>query len=63
MEKLTAQIDATILLLEEMKDDAGKCDSGKTGAPGTRLRKNATDITKAMKDLRANVLTLREEQK
>lgn len=59
MEKLSHQIDACILLLQEMKEDAEKCDNGRPGAPGTRLRKSATDMTKRMKQLRADVIELR----
>ena len=62
MEKLSHQIDAVILLLQDMKDDAEKCDNGKVGAPGTRLRKCATDVAKRMKQLRADVLELRKSE-
>mgnify|MGYP003640228575 CR=1 len=61
MEKLTGQIDAAILILQEARADADKCDKGKMGAPGTRLRKTAQDIAKRMKDLRADVLSSRKE--
>ena len=38
---------------------ASKVDSGKTGAPGTRLRKVAGDAQNGLQDLKKKVLELR----
>ncbi len=53
------QIEALIQNLEAAKDDASKVDSGKTGAPGTRLRKVAGDAQNGLQDLKKKVLELR----
>lgn len=60
MEKLTDQINACILLLEDMRMDAEKCDRGFAGDPGIRLRACALDVSNRMKSVRADVLTLRK---
>lgn len=56
---ITQRIDQIIADLTALKVDAAKCDSGKAGAPGTRVRKAAAQTTKDLKDLRAAVLDIR----
>jgi hypothetical protein len=57
---LVAELDAAILTLQEARDDAAKVDKGKTGAPGTRLRKAAQNVAHAMGGVRKKVLELRK---
>ncbi len=54
-----ARIDAVIALLQAAKDDASKVDSGKTGAPGTRLRKAAGAVQNELAELKKDVLAAR----
>jgi hypothetical protein len=56
---ITARIDLIIADLSNLKADAEKCDSGMAGAPGTRIRKAASQITKDLKDLRVAVIEIR----
>ena len=57
---ITEQLDALIADLQAARIDAEKVDKGKTGAPGTRLRKVAGATQKGLKDLRASVLEVRK---
>ena len=57
---LEDRIIGLIAILEEARADAAKCDKGKTGAPGTRLRKTATKVSQGLKELRAEVLEARK---
>lgn len=57
---IEAQIDRIIADLTAAKEDAAKCDNGKAGAPGTRLRKAASQATKDLKVVRQAVLDARE---
>lgn len=59
--KLATQLGALIQVLEEAKADAEKCDNGKTGAPGTRLRKSAQTAKVALDEIRKEVLALRKK--
>lgn len=54
------QLDAVIGTLSAAKEDAAKVDLGKTGVQGTRLRKAATDATKALAVLKKSVTVLRK---
>ncbi len=56
---MTDKIDRIIADLEAAKADAEKCDSGKAGAPGTRLRKAASQASKDLAELRKDVLVAR----
>ena len=56
---ITQRIDQIIANLNALKADAAKCDKGQAGAPGTRIRKAASQTTKDLKDLRAAVLDIR----
>jgi hypothetical protein len=56
---IEAQIDRIIADLTAAKADAAKCDSGKAGAPGTRLRKAASQATKDLKSIREAVIAAR----
>jgi hypothetical protein len=56
---MTEKIDRIINDLEAAKADAEKCDSGKAGAPGTRLRKAASQAGKDLAELRKDVLAAR----
>ena len=53
---LTKSLDIIIATLLEARADAEKYDSGKLGAPGTRVRKVATGAQASLKDLRALVI-------
>lgn len=57
---IEAQIDRIIADLTAAKADAAKCDGGKAGAPGTRLRKAASQATKDLKAVRQAVLDARD---
>ena len=54
------QLDAVIVVLNAAKEDAAKVDLGKTGTPGTRLRKAATDATKSLAVLKKAVMAIRK---
>jgi hypothetical protein len=56
---MTDKIDRIIQDLQEARTDAEKCDGGKPGAPGTRLRKAASQATKDLAELRKDVLAAR----
>ena len=56
---IEAQIDRIIADLTAAKADAAKCDNGKAGTPGTRLRKVASQARKDLKELGAAVLEAR----
>tara|TARA_B100000900_G_C20493698_1_gene680682 strand:- start:309 stop:503 length:195 start_codon:yes stop_codon:yes gene_type:complete len=58
--KLATKLGALITILEEAKADAEKVDGGKTGAPGTRLRKSAQTAKKTLDEIRKEVLELRK---
>lgn len=60
MESTVAQIDALILALQEAREDAAKVDAGKTGSPGTRVRKVAQDAKKSLDELRKSIVALRK---
>jgi len=55
------KLEKIIELLCESKDDASKCESGNVSA-GTRIRKRALEASKLLKELRADVLSLRKEK-
>lgn len=63
MEKLAPQIQAAILVLQEALIDAEKFDAGTVGAPGTRLRKAASDLSNRMKEARMQVNSVRAARK
>jgi hypothetical protein len=54
-----AKINSAIVKLQAGLDDARKVDAGKTGAPGTRLRKMTLDVTKDLKHIRESVSEIR----
>ncbi len=56
---VTEQIEAAIAELEALKADAEKVDKGMAGAPGTRIRKAAMVVKKAMDGVRKGVLEAR----
>jgi hypothetical protein len=55
MATFVEQIDAVIATLNAAKEDASTFDGGKTGLPGTRLRKAATDSQKALGAIKKGV--------
>lgn len=57
--KITAMIDDIIENLTAAREDALKCDAGKPGAPGTRLRKAASQASKDLKAVRDAVIAAR----
>jgi hypothetical protein len=57
---ISESLDSIIAQLTEARADAEKCDKGKVGAPGTRVRKAATAAQEALKTLRAQVITERK---
>ena len=56
---VTEQLEAAIKALEELRSDAEKVDKGMAGAPGTRVRKTAMTVKKAMDGVRKGVLEVR----
>lgn len=56
---MTDKIDRIIADLQTARADAEKCDGGKAGAPGTRLRKAASQASKDLAELRKDVLAAR----
>jgi hypothetical protein len=56
---MTDKIDRIINELQAARADAEKCDGGKAGAPGTRLRKAASQASKDLAELRKDVLAAR----
>jgi len=58
--KLATKLGALITILEEAKADAEKCDGGKVGAPGTRLRKTAQTAKKNLDEIRKEILEMRK---
>lgn len=56
---IEAKLDAIIADLTTAKADAAKCDGGQPGAPGTRLRKAASQAAKDLKEIREDVLKAR----
>lgn len=59
---IEAQIDAIISDLTAAKADAAKCDGGQPGAPGTRLRKAASQAAKDLKAVREAVMAARSAE-
>ena len=57
---IQAELNRIIDLLQCSLDDAAKCDDGRAGTPGTRLRKCAQDAREMLKNLRASVLAHRD---
>ena len=55
------KLDGLITLLSEAKEDAEKCDKGKTGSPGTRLRKVAQEVKRGLDDIRRGVIDARKD--
>ncbi len=60
MDPMISKLNAIILLLQDARNDALKVDKGKTGSPGTRLRKVAWEATSHLKSLRSDVLARRK---
>ena len=56
---MTDKIDRIVQDLQAARADAEKCDDGKPGAPGTRLRKAASQAAKDLAELRKDVLAAR----
>ena len=59
---IVESLDAVIATLTEVRDDAAKVDSGKTGAPGTRVRKAAQEGRNALYNLRKQVVEARKAE-
>jgi len=59
---LLQKLKEVIEVLENASKDAEKFDRG-VDAPGTRLRKTATEASKLLKELRQVVLDVRKERK
>ena len=60
MSDITPRLNSIIEALVEARDDAEKIDKGKTGAPGTRLRKVALNAQKQLQTLRNEVIDTRK---
>jgi len=60
MATFVEQLDSVITSLNAAKEDAAKIDGGKTGTPGTRLRKAAGDAQKALADVKKAVVEARK---
>ena len=63
MATFVEQLDSVIATLNAAKEDAEKFDGGKTGTPGTRLRKSATESQKALASLKKSVGEIRKAAK
>ena len=59
---LLEKLKEVIEVLESVSKDAEKFDRG-VDAPGTRLRKTATEASKLLKELRQTVLDIRKDRK
>ena len=57
---LEEKIDSIIGMLQEAKSDASKCDNGKVGSPGTRLRKAAQEAKRNLDEVRRGVIAARK---
>jgi hypothetical protein len=57
---IEAELNAIIAKLEGAREDAQKCDKGKAGAPGTRLRACAEEAKKDLQGLKKAVLEVRK---
>ena len=60
MSDIVARLDAVIANLQEARADAEKCDKGKTGAPGTRVRKITGKGAFDLKEIRKAVIEARK---
>jgi len=60
---ITATLDTIIGNLQAVRDDALKCDKGRAGAAGKRVRAAAQDGRKALYDLRKLVVDARKATK
>ena len=57
---IEASINDIIAKLEGAREDAQKCDKGKAGAPGTRVRTIAQEVKDDLQELRKAVLDVRK---
>ena len=55
-------LDSLINKLNALREDAAKVDAGKSGAPGTRVRKAAGEIQNDLQDLRKHILEARKSE-
>jgi len=58
---IEAQIRTLIKKLEDSIPDAQTCDKGRAGAPGTRLRKVASEVQKELGSVRKAVIEARSK--
>ncbi len=56
---VVAKLDVLIESLAAVRSDAEKVEAGKTGTPGTRLRKAAQEAKKSLDEIRKDVLACR----
>ena len=59
---IETQLDQIIAALQAVKPDATKCDKGQSGAPGTRVRKAASQATRNLKVMREAVILARNKK-
>jgi hypothetical protein len=57
-----AHLRAAISKLEEALEDAAKIDKGKSGQPGTRVRKVAQEVKSDLDEVRKMVLEARKSE-
>jgi hypothetical protein len=55
-------LDSLINKLNALREDAAKVDAGKSGAPGTRVRKAAGEIQNDLAALRKQILEARKSE-
>jgi hypothetical protein len=55
-------LDSLINKLNALREDAAKVDAGKSGAPGTRVRKAAGEIQNDLQDMRKQILEARKSE-
>lgn len=59
MSAVEAKLKGIIKKLEAHLEDAQKCDKGRAGAPGTRIRKTAQEVKAELTELRKLVIESR----
>ena len=62
MATVVETLDALINKINAIREDAVKVDAGKSGAPGTRVRKAAGEIQNDLSALRKQILEARKTE-
>lgn len=62
MATVVETLDALVNKINAIREDAAKVDAGKSGAPGTRVRKAAGEIQNDLSALRKQILEARKTE-